>query len=738
MTKTSYLSTLLYASMGMLAGSAHAQIFTVLPEGPAAPAAWVAQGPRPVHGCILSVDAPGLSAALAKAPAQRLDEQLATYGLPFSLPDPAGAMIPCVVAESPVMEPPLQKKFPHIRTYIVQSLDRNMTGRLEVSPRGITAMLRSAIGESDGHGSTGSAAWMIDPWNSADPLHAVSYWLRDLPGGDDWICETTEGVHGFATPAAHEHAGRGGVREAQVLRTVRAAIACTGEYGAYQCQIQGHAPNTADPLAAIVTTISRVNVVYEIDLAMHFNLVANNDQIVFINPATDPYPSTCDGTGGGSCSGAYLAPNIQVLANVIGNANFDIGHLLTRVYGGVSYLSSVCSSNKAGGISGIPRGGDVDAFSFIVVSHEMGHQFGASHTFSGTRGRCAGNVSLSTAWEAGGGTSPMGYAGGCPVGDAPPSDNLVLFSDPFFHLGSLREMRSFLFQATCPVQTVTANTIPVLEPLTGVGIPPGTPFILTAAASDLDGDVLTYSWEQLDSGAARPISGNGAVDNGQGSLFRIFPPVLSPQRTFPKMSDILSGVPTPGERLPTVTGVNRQFRVVVRDNHAGAGGAAVSDPMYLTIPPGTSPFGVVTPAHATTLHAGLNAVTWTVGGTNEPPISADTVTIWLSTDNGATFTQNLGTFANQGDAIVTLPHVTATARIRVGGTGKIFFAISRPFTLRAPCAADYNYDGSANTQDFFDFLGTFFANAATADFNHDERVTSQDFFDFLAAFFAGC
>ena len=719
-----------------LTASAHGQVFSVLPEHPPIAGAWSVPGPRPLRGVIVEVDTAALEAQLSKAPKQRFDAQLSEYGLAISLPSPTGALIECAVAESPVMEPALAARFPLIQTFIVQSLDRSAAGRLEVSPRGVTAMLRT----NDG------GAWMIDPWQSGDSAHAVAYWLRDLPGGGDWVCHTSDGgpdVEEYAAASDAGGEGEGGLRGGLNLRTIRFAVACTGNYGLYHSQIQGHAPNVADPLAAIVTVVARTNVVFEADLAVHFNLVANNDQVVFFDPATDPYPSGCDGSGGADCSGAILGPNITLLNSVIGTANYELGHVLTRVAGGVAYLSCLCTDNRAGGVSGIPRGGgDIDPFSALVVIHEIGHQLGGNHTFSGTRGRCAGNVRLASAWEAGSGSSPLAYAGGCPVGDAAPSDNIVLFADPFFHHGSVREMLLLLANRTCPVQTPSGNTAPVIVSASGdFAIPPGTPFTLAAEATDADGDLLTYSWEQFDNGVARPLTGPDAIDNGAGSLFRIFPPVASPQRTFPRIADVLSGLPTPGEKLPTVTGVTRQFRVIVRDNHPGAGAAVISEFVNLSIPSGTSSFGVVAPVQGATLDAGPTVVEWTVGGTGAPPISCASVTIRLSTDDGATFNQLLGTFPNNGAALATLPQVPAssvTARIRIDADGEIFFAVSPPFVLLGGCAADFDGNGVREVSDIFAFLNAWFAHDPAADVDGTPGIGVPDIYVFLSLWFAGC
>ncbi|MEK6703837.1 MAG: zinc-dependent metalloprotease family protein, partial [Planctomycetota bacterium] len=496
--------------------------------------------------------------------------------------------------------------------------------------------------------------------------------------------------------------------------------------------------------AAIVTAVGRANVAYEADLAIHFNLVANNDQIVFFNPDTDPYDATCGGGGGADCSGNLLNPNMSLLYNVIGTENYDVGQVLSRIFGGVAYLSVVCDEYyKGGGVSGMPRGGDVESLAFLVMIHELGHQFGANHTFNGTRGRCQGNVHLSTAWEAGSGSSPMAYAGGCPVGNAEPTDNVVQFADPYFHHGSVGEMESYLTTISCPALTPTANNIPtILSYPASVAIPAGTPFALAVSANDLDGDPLAYSWEEYDSGFARPLTGTGSEDNGIGALFRVFPPVASPERSFPRMADVLSGVPTPGEMLPTTGGVTRRFRVMVRDNHPGAGGVVISPFVTLSIVSGGAPFAITAPVQNELVRAGNYAVTWAVGGTSAAPISCSSVTIRLSTDDGATFAQSLGSFPNTGSAVVSLPSSTATARVKVEGNANIFFAVSRPFLLRPLCPPDFDNDGTVDFFDYDAFVNCFEGLACppgmTADFDGDATVDFFDYDAFVIAFEVGC
>lgn len=70
------------------------------------------------------------------------------------------------------------------------------------------------------------------------------------------------------------------------LCTFRLAMAATGEYTAY------HGGTLMDGLSAVVTTVNRVNGIYEREVSVRMVLVANNDKIIYTNSSTDPYSNT--------------------------------------------------------------------------------------------------------------------------------------------------------------------------------------------------------------------------------------------------------------------------------------------------------------------------------------------------------------------------------------------------------------------------------------------------------------
>ncbi len=462
------------------------------------------------------------------------------------------------------------------------------------------------------------------------------------------------------------------------MRTYRLALAATGEYTAFT----GGTKATA--LAAQVVSMNRVNAVYERDLAIHMNIVANNDLIVYTDATTDPYTNNSGST--------MLGQNASNLNSVIGTANYDIGHVFSTGGGGVANLNGPCGSNKARGVTGSssPVG---DGFDIDYVAHEMGHQFGAQHTFNGTTSSCGGgNRSGPSALEPGSGITIMGYAGICGAED------LAMHSIDTFAVKSLEQIVAFREAGgSCGVVTATGNTPPTVTSQSTRTIPYGTPFSLTATGSDVNGDTLTYDWQEYDFGAAAPP--NDETDGQARPIFRSYVPTAGGTRFFPSLTYILNNANTPpatyncgrvaacltGEVLPTITRT-MVFQVVVRDNRANGGGinTATSQVVVSSL---SGPFQVTAPNTAVSVsgNSSMN-VTWAVNNTTAPPVSAANVDILLSTDGGLTYPTVLASATpNDGSQSITIPNVsTSTARIKIQGTGNIFFDVSDAnFTITA-------------------------------------------------------
>lgn len=623
---------------------------------------------------VMALDGVALQAVLAQAPLE-FTEAAQSQEIVLYLPLPEGGYGRFRIVESPIMAAELAAKFPWMKTYAGRGLDdATATVRFGWTQFGFHATIWS---------TTGSI--YIDPYSRADTTHYLVYNKQDYtrpsgpfvehpPQGDNSEVE--------ALVAALQASGIV-LSSGEELRTYRLAMAATGEYTIY------HGGTVDDGMAAIVVAMNRVNGIYERDVAVRMELIANNNLIVYTDPNTDPYTNN-DGV-------AMLSQNQTNLDMVIGNDNYDVGHVFSTGGGGVAFLGVPCRTGlKARGVTGLtnPIG---DPFYVDYVAHEIGHQYGANHTFNGNAGACSGgNRHGPAAYEPGSGTTIMAYAGICG------NQNIQANSDDDFHTKSFDEIRAYTVAGagnTCAVITQTGNTGPTVDAGGDYTIPLNTPFILTGSATDPDDDPLTYDWEQFDLGPA------GHPDNpvGNAPLFRSFVPVTVPYRIFPQISDIVSDTHTIGELLPGYARV-MNFRLTVRDNNiAPSAGGVNYDAIQVTAVEGTGPFAVTYPNTAVTWQTGdIETVTWDVANTNQPPINCTHVDINLSIDGGYTYPYTIeANRPNDGAESIIVPFIPATqARVQVMCADNIFFDISDAnFTILSVDQAVLMVDKSVSAPD---------------------------------------
>jgi hypothetical protein len=586
----------------------------------------------------------------------------------LQLPVPEGGEERFRIARSQVLHPELAGRYPMIRTYVGYSTARpGVIARLELTPHGFHAMVM------DPH----EGDWFMDPYAQgiveASIVYRKRHFSKVLPEGFAYC--SYDQVNDLDAADAQMRAwedAMGGPRAGDCQkRTYRLALACTGEYANY------HGSNTTNnnksfALAAMATTMNRVNGIFERDMAITMVMVPNNDLLVFLNPSTDPYSNNNGST--------MLGQNQTTCDNVIGSANYDIGHVFSTGGGGVAYLASVCNNSiKAGGVTGGSNPVN-DPFDIDYVAHEIGHQFGARHT---QNNNC--NRSNIAAYEPGSASTIMGYAGIC-------SPNVQNNSDALFHAYSIQEMTTFVLGSggNCAQVTPSGNQQPTVSAGANRTIPRSTPFLLTATASDPDpGTQLTYTWEQFNNEiSSQPPQST----NTNGPNFRALLPSNDPSRWFPNLNAVVNNLNPTWEVLSSVSRTFN-FRVTVRDNFAQAGCTAESN-RAITVTADAGPFLVTQPNTSVSWAAGSNqTVTWSVANTTAAPVNCSAVDILLSVDGGFTYPYTLVTATpNDGSEQVLIPVDAATtnARIMVRANNNVFYDISNAnFTISAPTAPDY-------------------------------------------------
>lgn len=552
-----------------------------------------------------------------------------------SFPNVNGGIEKFEVFEASNFDSELQALYPEIKSYVGKGLDDKYAQiRFSIDPSGIQSMIFRA----------GKKNEFMESYSSDGTIYAVYNSSRNK-GKLPFTCSTED----------HEVIDNIDIETLRannsVLKTFRLAMSCNGEYTIY------HGGTVLGALAAINATMTRVNGVFENDFAVHMNLIATTTDVIYTDPATDPYTTLSN----------WNSQLQTTLTNVIGEANYDVGHMFGASGGGgnAGCIGCVCVNNQKGsGITspadGIPMG---DNFDIDYVAHELGHQFGANHTFSHGLEGTGVNV------EPGSGSTIMGYAGIT-------SYNVQEHSDDYFAYRSIAQVQTNLVSKTCPTTTTITHGAPVMNAGLDWTIPKSTPFILTGSGTDPNNDPLTYCWEENDS--ATSASTGVSPTNTTSPNWRSRLPVTTPVRYMPKLSSVLANTLTSDYESVSSVARTLNFTLTGRDNVVSGGQTGV-DAMVVTVSGAIGPFDVTSQATEgiSWTQGTTQTITWAVNNSNTL-VGSTNVDILLSTDGGQTFTTTLASNTpNDGSEVITVPNVAAPfCRVMVKPTGNIYYDIN--------------------------------------------------------------
>jgi len=601
---------------------------------------------------LFNLNIEALKSKLSNSP--KRNSNIKTSSVQIGLPNADGQIELFAIYENSIMEPALAARYPEIKSYMGVGVDNPSTSvYFSITPLGFKSMTLYAD----------KAAVFIEPYSEDLTTYSVYKKSDKKQAFTAFECSILDEV----APQVDQTMLRPNADDAK-LRTFRLAMSCTGEYTAY------FGGTKALALAAINNTMTRVNGVFEKDFSARMVLISNNDAVIYTSASSDPYSPS-------SSMSNWNSQLQSTLTSVIGESNYDVGHLFGATGGGgnAGCIGCVCVNGQKGSgytspADGIPQG---DNFDIDYVAHELGHQFGANHTFSMNNEGTGANM------EPGSGSTIMGYAGIT-------SQDIQAHSDAYFHAISIEQVTNNIKNKTCPTLTNTGNSIPTANAGSDYTIPKSTPFMLTGSSTDADGDILTYNWEQMNNASSSQTGANSAASATKttGPNFRSYSSTTSPTRYFPNMSRVLAGATTTSGSEITVEALSSvartlNFRLTVRDNRAG-GSANNSDDMVVTVNSTAGPFVVNSPNTAVSYAGGSSqTVTWSVAGTTANGVNCANVDILISTDGGTTWSTLLASTPNDGSQDVTIPNTPGTQnRIMVKGTNHIFFDVSNTnFTI---------------------------------------------------------
>lgn len=314
--------------------------------------------------------------------------------LNLSVPLPDGTTETFGVVRTQILAPQIAEQNPSIKTYTGTTKNRGgLTINFTLSNNGFDAIV---LGDDN--------SFYVEKLNRNDENSAyLFYFVKDAfyPKGftrPHTGCGQLESNHendAVNKMAVNLNSNSTARTNGLPLRTFRIAITTTTEY----TTLHG---GQASTLAFVTAQINRMSAVFKRDLAVTFSLVSGTNTILTSANANLPNGNQ------GDC----LQNNTAFLDGVIGNNNYDVGHILTfdgvgTSGGGVAYSPGICGTSKGGGVSG-EGGSPWTQITFDqTLFHEVGHQFGMSHSYnSNGLGTCT-TRSQPTSVEPGSGATIM-------------------------------------------------------------------------------------------------------------------------------------------------------------------------------------------------------------------------------------------------------------------------------------------------------------------------------------------
>lgn len=572
----------------------------------------------------------------------------------ITIPNSEGVLERFSVWEFSNFDPELQAKYPEIRAYEGRGLDdKSAKIHFSVSPIGTQTMVIRAD----------KPAEFIE--QNPDNKSEYILFTSNKTESSKLICKT---IDVKSDPNSSDKTAKI-TSNNKVFKTMRLALSCTGEYTSY------FGGTKVGALAGMNATLTRVNGVLNKDLALHLVLIANNDAVIYTDASTDPYSNA-----GVGVDGAWNQEVQSTLTSVIGEANYDIGHLFGASGGGgnANCIGCVCVNSEKGSAYTSPSDGkpEGDTFDIDFVVHEIGHQLGANHTFSYDSGERT-NVNV----EPGSGSTIMGYAG---ITDYNVQNN----SDDYFAYVSILQIQNNLAGKSCPVSTTLTNNPPTIGAGVDYTIPISTAFVLTGTGSNVEGNATTYNWEENDN--ATTTSGGNSIayaTKPDGPLFRSVAPGSSLVRYMPNFNSVLQNrLTTTWESVSSIART-LHFTLTARDNGVFGTAQTNTDEMIVNVSSSAGPFAVTSQniADLSWAQGSFQTITWSVNNTTNLEGSSN-VNIKLSTDGGLTFPVILAANTpNDGSESILIPTsvVSSTScRILIEPTSNIYYALnSKSFAI---------------------------------------------------------